>query len=83
MNGSGKKINLTNVKKVLSDAGFTVSKTGNTNSTAKTSIINKTNVSEDIVSSIKHLLNVSAEPESDFSEESTIDIKIIIGKDYN
>lgn len=83
LNGSGKKINLTNVKKVLSDAGFTVSKTGNTNSTAKTSIVNKTNVSEDIVSSIKHLLNVSAEPESDFSEESIIDIKIIIGKDYN
>ena len=57
-NGSGKKINLTNVKKVLSDAGFTVSKPSkpeNTNSTAKTSIINKTNVSEDIVSSIKHL----------------------------
>lgn len=81
LNGSGKSSNLTDVKKLLKDAGFTISKSGNTNSTKKTSIINNSNVSEEIIDSIKALLEVGEVSESE--TESTVDIKIILGKDIN
>lgn len=81
LNGSGKSSNLTDVKKLLKDAGFTISKTGNTNSTKKTSIINKANISEEIIDSIKALLEVGEV--SDSTTESTVDITIILGKDIN
>lgn len=81
LNGSGKSSNLTDVKKLLKDAGFTISKSGNTNSTKKTSIINNSNVSEEIIDSIKALLEVGEVSDSD--TESTVDIKIILGKDIN
>lgn len=81
LNGSGKSANLTKAKKVLKDAGFTVSKTGNTNSTAKTSIINKSGLSENVLSSIGHLLEVGDISSS--ASTSTVDITIILGKDYN
>lgn len=81
LNGSGKSANLTKAKKVLKDAGFTVTKTGNTNSTSKTSIINKSDVSENTLSSIGHLLEVGDISSSDST--STVDITIILGKDYN
>lgn len=81
LSGSGKTVNLTNAKQVLKDAGFTISKTGKTNSTEKTSIINKSGVSDNIISSIKSLLEVGAISSS--SSESTVDITIILGKDFN
>lgn len=81
LNGSGKTVNLTNAKQILKDAGFTISKTGKTNSTEKTSIINKSGVSDNIISSIKSLLEVGAISSS--SSESTVDITIILGKDFN
>ena len=81
LNGSGKSSNLTDVKKLLKDAGFTISKTGNTTSTKKTSIINKANISEEIIDSIKALLEVGEV--SDSTTESTVDITIILGKDIN
>lgn len=81
LNGSGKTANLTNAKKILKDAGFTVTKTGNTNSTSKTSIINKSDISENVLSSIGHLLEVGVISASDST--STVDITIILGKDYN
>lgn len=81
LNGSGKALNLTNAKQILKDAGFTISKTGKTNSTEKTSIINKSKISDSIISYIKNLLEVGTISSS--SSESTVDITIILGKDYN
>ena len=81
LNGSGKTTNLTTAKNILKDAGFTVSKTGNTNSTKKTSIIDKNNVSVDILTSIQNLIGVGTVSNSD--SESTVDITIILGKDFN
>ena len=81
LNGSGKTTNLTEAKQILKDAGFTISKTGKTNSTEKTSIINKSNVPENITTSIKSLLEVGTISAS--TSESTVDITIILGKDYN
>lgn len=81
LNGSGKTTNLTEVKQIFKDAGFTVSKIGNTNSTKKTSIINKSGIADNILVSIQNLLEVGTISSS--SSESTVDITIILGKDFN
>lgn len=85
LNGSGKNSNLSTAKNILKDAGFTLSKTGNTNSTKKSSIINKNNTSEDILTSLKNLLEIGAVSNSYAESESvpTTDITIILGKDFN
>lgn len=80
LNGSGKANKLTDAKQLLKDAGFTISKTGKTNSTEKTSIINKSEVTENVLSSIQNLLEVGTISSS--TSESTVDITIILGKDY-
>jgi len=82
LNGSGKTSNLTSAKQILEDAGFTISKTGKTNSTEKTSIIKKSELSEQILTSIQTLLEVDKTSTST-SEESTVNITIILGKDFN
>lgn len=81
LNGSGNKSNLTTAKKLLTDAGFTISKSGNTNSMLKTSIINKSGVSENVTTTIQALLE-SGTISSSISE-SAVDITIILGKDFN
>ena len=82
LNGSGKTANLTSVKNILEGAGFTISKTGTTNSTQKTSIINKTDISEDILLTLKNLLETGTISNSS-TENSTVDVTIILGKDFN
>lgn len=82
LNGSGKTSNLNNVKTLLKNSGFTISKTGTTNPTEKTSIINKTEISDNIISSIKALLEL-AEITNSTSAEALENITIIIGKDFN
>lgn len=82
LNGSGKTSTLTNVKTLLKNAGFTISKTGTTNLTEKTSIINKSEISDNIISSIQALLELGEISDSlDF--ESSVNITIILGKDFN
>lgn len=81
LNGSGKSSNLTKFTEDLKSKGYTVSKVGNTNSTSKTSIINKGNISDTTISSIKELLGTGTT--TTVSTESSIDITIILGKDYN
>ena len=82
LNGSGKTSNLNTVKTLLKNAGFIISKTGTTNSTEKTTIINKTEISENIITSIQALLETNETSTSDTSE-SEANITIIIGKDFN
>lgn len=82
LNGSGNSSNLTKVKNIFLNAGFTVSKSTTTNSTQKTSIINKSNVSQNIIDCIQALLGVG-EISSSVSEATTINITIILGEDYN
>ena len=82
LNGSGSTINLTEAKSTLEDIGFTIAKTGKTNSTSKTSIINKSQLPENILNSIKNLLEVG-EISNSTSTDSTVDITIILGKDIN
>ena len=80
LNGSGKSDNLAKVKTLLKEKGFTVSKVGKANATAKTSIINKGKISDSTIATIKDDLGTGLV--STTSTESTIDITIILGKDY-
>ena len=79
LNGSGKSSNLTKITKLLKDSGYVVSKVGNTNSTSKTSIINKNNVSNKVLNNIKEI--IGAGNITTTTSESQVDLTIIIGKD--
>ena len=81
LNGSGDNDILNKVSKKLKDKGYNVTKMGTTTLTSKTTIINKTQVDDNVISSIKSMLkteNVS----SSISSVSNNNITIIIGKDY-
>ena len=64
---------------LLEDLGYNVTKTGNTNSASKTVIINRSNVSEEFLDEIKQELKTA---EVEEGGETTVDITIIIGQDY-
>lgn len=81
LNGSGNSSNLTSLTKTLKEKGYTVSKVGNTNSTSKTSIINKKNISQESLGSLKQIIGVGTISTAN-NESSSVDITIILGKDY-
>lgn len=81
LNGSEDKTLLNKATKELKAEGYNVYKTGTTTVTSKTIIVNKTAVKNDIVNDIKDILGVG-NISSKISTSSTIDIKIVIGKDY-
>lgn len=81
LNSSGSSSNLTKVTNSLKEKGYTISKVGKTNSTAKTSIINKGNVSENILKNIKEIIGVGA-ISTGTSNSSSTSITIILGKDF-
>ena len=68
-------------KKVLENEGYKISKTGDTTSTSKTTIINKNSVSSENTDKIKELLGVDKISNSS-SGANKVDLTIIIGKDY-
>lgn len=79
-NATGSTTKLNKAIKLLEEKGYKVAKTGNTTSTSKTSIINRTNQSTEKMKTIKKLLNVGIISEK--SNNSNVDITIILGKDY-
>lgn len=81
LNGSGNSSNLTKLTTELKNKGYNISKTGKTNSTSKTSIIKKGNVTDDTISSIKETVGTGNITSSNSNSQS-INITIIIGKDY-
>lgn len=81
LNGSGNSKLLTQATKDLKAAGYNVYKTGTTTSTTKTTIVNKTAISNDMVEAIKETLGIG-NISSSISSASTVDIKIVLGKDY-
>lgn len=81
LNGTGSASKLAKAKQSLKDAGFTVTKTGTTNKTEKTSIINKTEADELVLSIIQNLLEIG-DITSSTSEESKVNVTIILGKDF-
>lgn len=81
LNGSGESDNLQKVVKELEGAGYKVSRTGITNPTPKTAIVNKKAVKEIILENIHDTIGIG-EISNTQSESSKTDITIVIGKDY-
>ena len=82
LNGSGESKNLQTVVDDLEGAGYKVSRTGSTNTTAKTTIINKKGVSDSLIENMQDILEVGNMQDSNLSS-SKVDVTIIIGRDYN
>lgn len=80
LNGTSSNSNLVKVIEKLKKAGFTISKEGTTNIVEKTSILNRTNQSKEIITTIENILGNANTSKAD--ELSNVDITIIIGKDY-
>ena len=80
LNGSGSSSKLKEVKEILTNAGFKITNTSTTNSTEKTTIINKSEINESILTSIQILLETGTVSSS--TTEGEIDITIILGKDF-
>lgn len=81
LNGSGDSDNLQKVVNQLKGSGYKVTRTGNTNTTSKTTIINKKAVKETILKNMKDVMGIGTIETSE-STSSKVDVTIIIGKDY-
>lgn len=81
LNGSGTSSNLQKVVNQLKGAGYKVTRTGSTNTTSKTTIINKKSVKETLLKNMKDVIGTGAIQTSE-SSSSKVDVTIIIGKDY-
>ena len=82
LNGSGESKTLQKVVDELEGAGYNVTRTGSTNTTSKTAIIDKKNVKDTILTNIKEVLGTGVISTSE-SSSSKVDLSIVIGKDYN
>ena len=82
LNGSNSFAKLTAVKKALTTKGYKVTKTTNTTTTGKTTIINKSDVDTKITDNIKDILGGVGAVSSSSVSSSNVDITIIIGEDY-
>ena len=81
LNGSGDSNTLQKVVKELEGAGYKVTRTGSTNTTSKTTIVNKKDVSDVLLNNIKQVVG-TGEISSGEKISSKVDVTIVIGKDY-
>ena len=80
LNGSGNKQNLEKVTNLLKENGYTISTTGTTKSTSKTTIINRTAQTEETEENLKSILkteNINTGTDT----KKGVDFTVIIGKD--
>ena len=81
LNASGNTDNLQKVVNQLKGAGYKVTRTGSTNTTSKTTIVNKKQVSDVLLQNMKDVIGVGSIETSE-SSSSKVDVTIIVGKDY-
>lgn len=81
LNGSGDKTALEKAKQKLQEAGFEVTKSGNTTAISKTIITNKKETSKENLNKIKETLGVGS-VSTNKTSTSLVDVSIIIGKDF-
>ena len=81
LNGSGNSEKLNQAIKELEGAGYEVTRKGVTNSTSKTTIINKQNVADTILTNLEQVLGIG-EISDGTSSSSKVDITIVLEKDY-
>ena len=79
LNGTSSNTRLEKVVAKLENAGYTVDKTGNTTETSTTTVIIRKEVPELVQEDIRQILNVNYITDG---VETTVNITIIIGKDY-
>lgn len=82
LNGSGVSKNLQKVVDELEGTGFKVTRTGSTNTTSKTVIMDKKNTPDSILNNIKTTIGIGNIQNGE-SSSSKVNVVIIIGKDYN
>lgn len=81
LNGSGDKSNLEKAKIMLENAGYNVTKTGNTTTITKTIITNKKDVTDADLKEMKQVLGTGS-ISTVKSSASLVDVSIVIGKDF-
>ncbi|MBQ3414935.1 MAG: LCP family protein [Clostridia bacterium] len=81
LNGTGNAKTLESVAEKLKNAGYKVTKKEQTNTTSKTTIINKKDVEQTQLEKVKNELGVGTMQNSK-ATSSKVDITIILGKDY-
>ena len=81
LDGSGNSRNLQEVVDELEGAGYEIYRTGTTNSTSKTTVINKKDAADTILENIKTILGVGTISNSQ-SSSSKADVTVVIGRDY-
>ena len=77
LNGTGIGNKLQKVVDQLQGAGYKVTRTGSTNTTARTTIINKKNVKETLLKNMQNVIGAGTISTSD-SSSSKVDVQIII-----
>ena len=82
INGSGTSSNLQHAVNALEEAGYNVTRTGSTNTTTKTVIMNKKNIGDAVLEGIGQALDIGTVQESS-SSSSKVDVTVILGRDYN
>jgi len=80
LNGSGDASNLEKVVKQYKEQGYNILKVGNTTTTKKSTIINRTKQSDEDADKIKNILGTGTV--SSGKKSGNIDFTITIGKDY-
>lgn len=80
LNGTDSSNVLTKLQEKLKKKGYTISKTGTTTATSKTTIINRTNQSTKKEEELKEILGIGAITSG--TNNTKVDFTIIIGKDY-
>lgn len=82
INGTGTSSNLQHAVDALDEAGYNVTRTGSTNTTTKTVIMNKKNIGDAVLEGIEQALG-SGTVQDSTSSSSKVDVTIILGRDYN
>ena len=82
INGTGTSSNLQRAVDALEEEGYNVTRTGTTNTTTKTIIMNKKNIGDAVLEGIEQALNVGTIEDSQ-SSSSKVDVTVILGRDYN
>ena len=82
INGTGVSKNLQLAVDDLEEAGYKVTRTGSTNTTSKTIIMNKKNISGAVLEGIEDSIGIGTVEDTE-SSSSKVDVTIILGRDYN
>ena len=81
INGTGDSSKLQETINELESSGYNVTRKGTTNTTPKTTIINKKSADDTILENLKLMLGIG-EIQISQSTSSKVDVTIILGKDY-